>query len=84
MLETELFALLERTADAAFCVTEQGEIQSWNKAAEKLFGYSRSQALNKTCYQLLEALVPWARGSAISIAVLPNVPGTMWRSPILI
>jgi PAS domain S-box-containing protein len=38
MLEAELFALLERTSDAAFCVTEQGEIQSWNKAAEKLFG----------------------------------------------
>lgn len=58
MLETELFALLERTSDAAFCVTEQGEIQSWNKAAEKLFGYSRSQALKKTCYQLLEGVGP--------------------------
>jgi len=58
MLEAELFALLERTSDAAFCVTEQGEIQSWNKAAEKLFGYSRSQALNKTCYQLLEGVGP--------------------------
>lgn len=40
----------------AFCVTEQGEIESWNKAAEKLFGYSRSQALKKTCYQLLEGV----------------------------
>lgn len=58
MLETELFALLERTSDAAFCVTEQGEIESWNKAAEKLFGYSRSQALKKTCYQLLEGFGP--------------------------
>lgn len=54
MLETELFALLERTSDAAFSVSEEGEIQSWNKSAEKLFGYSRSQALHKTCYQLLE------------------------------
>jgi PAS domain S-box-containing protein len=58
MLETELFALLERTSDAAFCVTEEGEIQSWNKSAEKLFGYSRSQALHKTCYQLLEGFGP--------------------------
>ncbi len=54
MLETELFALLEGTSDAAFCVTEEGEIQSWNRSAEKLFGYPRSQALHKTCYQLLE------------------------------
>jgi DNA-binding CsgD family transcriptional regulator len=58
MLETELFALLERTSDAAFSVTEEGQIQSWNKSAEKLFGYSRSQALHKTCYQLLEGFGP--------------------------
>ncbi len=58
MLESELFALLERTSDAAFCVTEEGEIQSWNSSAEKLFGYSRSQAVNKTCYQLLEGFGP--------------------------
>lgn len=40
MLESELFALLQRTTDAAFSVTEEGEIVSWNKAAERLFGYS--------------------------------------------
>ena len=37
MLEQELFDLLEGTSDAAFAVTDQGEICSWNKAAEKLF-----------------------------------------------
>jgi PAS domain S-box-containing protein len=58
MLETELFTFLEGTSDAAFSVTEEGQIQSWNKAAEKLFGYSRSQALHKTCYQLLEGMGP--------------------------
>jgi len=40
MLEIELFNLLEGTSDAAFAVTDQGEICSWNKAAEKLFGYT--------------------------------------------
>ena len=38
MLEQELFAFLERTSDAAFAVTEQGEIRSWNRSAERLFG----------------------------------------------
>jgi hypothetical protein len=32
MLETELFALLDQTAEAAFTVTEGGEICSWNHA----------------------------------------------------
>ena len=54
MLEAELFAFLERTADAAFVVTEQGEICSWNKSAEKLFGYSASEVANRTCNEVLD------------------------------
>ena len=58
MLESELFALLQGTSDAAFSVTEEGEILSWNKAAEKLFGYSAGEAVHKTCYDILEGMGP--------------------------
>ncbi len=54
MLDRELFDLLEGTEDAAFSVSEEGEIFSWNAAAEKLFGYNAKEALHKTCYELLE------------------------------
>jgi PAS domain S-box-containing protein len=54
MLDQELFDLLESTSDAAFSMTDQGEICSWNKAAEKLFGYPRAEALHSTCYNLLQ------------------------------
>jgi PAS domain S-box-containing protein len=47
MLETELFSLLEHTADAAYTVTEDGEICSWNGAAESLFGYEASDVLRR-------------------------------------
>ena len=50
MLESELFAFLEGTTDAAFSVSEQGEILSWNRAAERLFGYSSSEVLGKSCF----------------------------------
>lgn len=53
MLEQELFDFLKGTADAAFAVTQEGEICSWNTAAERLFGYSEKEALHKTCYELL-------------------------------
>jgi PAS domain S-box-containing protein len=53
MLQSELLEFLEQTADAAFCVTAQGEICSWSAAAEKLFGYSSSEAIGKSCYRLL-------------------------------
>ena len=58
MLENELFALLQGTTDAAFSVSEEGEIKSWNKSAEKLFGYSAAEAVHKTCYEILEGMGP--------------------------
>jgi PAS domain S-box-containing protein len=56
MLEKELFVLLERTADAAFAISADGEIQYWNKAAERLFGYPAEEVRNKTCHQILEGI----------------------------
>jgi PAS domain S-box-containing protein len=55
MLEPELFALLEQTADAAYTVTEGGEICSWNGAAERLFGYPASEVLHRNIDEVLEA-----------------------------
>src|SRR5437773_2225215 len=55
MLETELFALLEQTADAAYTVTEGGEICSWHVAAERLFGYTASEVLHRNIDEVLEA-----------------------------
>ena len=54
MLERELFTLLDSTADSAFAVDEQGLICSWNHAAEKLFGYKKSEVLNKPCAGLFQ------------------------------
>ena len=55
MLETELFALLDQTADAAYTVTEHGDVCSWNRAAERLFGYAASEALGRHIEELLDA-----------------------------
>ena len=55
MLETELFALLEHTADAAYCVASDGEIRSWNHAAESLTGYPRELAIGRNIDDLLQA-----------------------------
>lgn len=55
ILEAELFALLEQTADAAYTVTESGEICSWNGAAEELFGYSAGDVSGRNIDEVLEA-----------------------------
>jgi PAS domain S-box-containing protein len=54
MLELELFAFLERTSDAAFAVTEQGEIRFWNESAKKLFGCPAAETVNRTFHEVLD------------------------------
>jgi PAS domain S-box-containing protein len=55
VLEAELFALLESTADAAYTVTDDGRICSWNTGAERLFGYLKRDALDRNVDELLDA-----------------------------
>ena len=55
MLESELFRLLEQTADAAYSVTEGGEICSWNAGAERLFGYSAGEVVGRNIDEVLDA-----------------------------
>ena len=58
MLESELFALLERTADAVFAISDDGSIEYWNNAAERLFGYSADEVKHKGCYEVLHGIGP--------------------------
>jgi PAS domain S-box-containing protein len=50
--DRDLFDFLEHTADAAFTVTDAGEICSWNTSAEALFGFGRDEVSGKTCFEL--------------------------------
>lgn len=54
MLERDLFDFLEHTSDAAFVVTDDGEICSWNRGAEALFGCTAQEVLGKTCFDLFQ------------------------------
>lgn len=55
ILEAQLFALLEQTTDAAYTVTDGGEICSWNAAAERLFGYPAGEVLHRDIDAVFEA-----------------------------
>ncbi|MGA8727188.1 MAG: LuxR C-terminal-related transcriptional regulator [Terracidiphilus sp.] len=56
MLEAELFAFLENTADAVFVIRDTGEICFWNHSAETLFGFSAEEVIGKTCYTVLHGV----------------------------
>jgi PAS domain S-box-containing protein len=54
MLAGDVYKLLQGTADAAFVTTQEGEICSWNVAAEQLFGYKPADVLTKTCHDVFQ------------------------------
>ena len=54
MLAGDVYKLFEDTADAAFAVTPEGEINFWNSAAERLFGYSAAEVAGRTCQEVLK------------------------------
>src|SRR5215813_11036177 len=54
MRERQLAELLEGTSDAAFTVDLQGEIRTWNKAAENLFGHTAVDAIGQACAALVK------------------------------
>jgi DNA-binding CsgD family transcriptional regulator len=41
------------TSEAAYAVDRNGQIVVWNRASEQTFGYSKSQALGRSCWELL-------------------------------
>jgi PAS domain S-box-containing protein len=49
-----LAAVLTQVQDAILCLNPQGEIVVWNPAAERLFGYSRPEAVGRQA----EIIVP--------------------------
>ncbi len=54
MRESEYFDVLCNTADGVYIVDANKHIVRWNKAAEKLLGYSESDVLDRECYQVIE------------------------------
>lgn len=54
MHEEQLFTFLDATGDAAFSVDEQGVVRSWNRAAERLFGYRAADVLGRACADITQ------------------------------
>src|SRR5262249_42483781 len=53
--EARKAAMLQASLDAVVSIDHQGRILEWNASAEKMFGYSRAEAIGK---QIAELIVP--------------------------
>ena len=54
---TYLANLIEQTSDAIISIDKNSNIKSWNKGAEKMYGYSKQEAIGKTTVELLRSTV---------------------------
>ncbi len=61
MNERNLAKFFEGTSDAAFAVDLQGEIRTWNRAAEKLFGHPRESAIGRQCAEIVHGSIAGER-----------------------
>ncbi len=51
--QARIRAITESTQDAVLMMDPEGRISFWNKAAERIFGYSAAEAVGKNLHQLL-------------------------------
>jgi len=51
--ETKLRNIFAASLDAIILMNDQGEISFWNRAAERIFGYSKEEVIGKKVHELL-------------------------------
>lgn len=51
--QAELDAVIERARDAYICVDEHHVVIGWNRQAERMFGWSKEEALGQTMFALM-------------------------------
>lgn len=66
----EIKKLVEGTADAAFSISPDGLITSWNQAAVELFGVIQNDALGKTCGEVMRGVDECGKSCSESCSVL--------------
>jgi len=75
-LRARLAAIVESSRDAVISIDREGRIQTWNPAAERLFGHSAAEAL----MQSYEILVPEDRRAACRAALAQALRGEVAAS----
>ncbi len=52
-MERSIATMLQRTADGAMLVDDQGRVMLWNKAAERLLGFRADEVVGRPCHEVM-------------------------------
>jgi len=66
----EIKDLVEGTADAAFALDPNGFIVAWNESASELFGFKETEALGKSCKQIIQGVDECGRACTENCTIL--------------
>ena len=53
-MERSIATMLQRTADGALLVDEQGRVMLWNKTAERLLGFRAGEVVGRPCHEVMQ------------------------------
>jgi DNA-binding SARP family transcriptional activator len=54
----EFCELVDLASDAALAISSESHVVAWNERAASLLGYAPEQALGRSCYDILQAVLP--------------------------
>jgi len=55
--ETYINAILDSIADGVFTIDKDRNVTTFNRAAERITGFSRNEAINRKCYEVFHASI---------------------------
>jgi PAS domain S-box-containing protein len=58
MLDPELGRMLQRTGDGVFVTGAAGCVLAWNRAAERIVGFTAREVVSKACCEIFLAAAP--------------------------
>lgn len=85
LLEIDVAAVVEGTADASYVTDVEGRILGWNDASERLLGVGVEYALGRLCHEVVRAADPSGRRTChrrCALAGPPHVDPSPRRVPL--
>lgn len=67
-----LARLVEDTSEAVYSVTTDFKIRTWNKGAESLYGFTASEAIGKSVYEIVRSSIPVEKRLNIREQIIKN------------
>lgn len=71
-MDTRVRELIDLASDAAFAIDHRCQVTAWNRQAEQLIGYAFREVIDRSCGEVLQAVLP---GGEPCVSIIVNSSG---------